>query len=86
LKVCTVVCSNGITTRSDWTYCIFCKKKNYKKDHKLHKIESQNRMKKILDAARHNSDYEKFTPLSTRWKKFKWATKLPFSGKHSQQF
>ena len=54
----TVVCSNGITTRSDWTYCIFCKKKSYKKDHKLHKIESQNRMKKILDAARRNSDYE----------------------------
>ena len=54
----TVVCSNGITTRSDWTYCIFCKKKSYKKYHKLHKIASQDRMKKILDAARRNSDYE----------------------------
>ena len=38
--------------------CIFCKKKSYKKDHKLHQIESQDRMKKILDAARRNSDYE----------------------------
>ena len=37
----TVVCSNGITTRSDWSYCIFCKKKSYIKDHKLLKIESQ---------------------------------------------
>ena len=37
----TCVCSNDITTRSDWTYCIFCKKKSYKKDHKLLKIESQ---------------------------------------------
>ena len=54
----TVVCSNGITTRSDWTYCIFCKKKSYRKDQKLHKIESQDRMKKILDASRRNSDYE----------------------------
>jgi hypothetical protein len=54
----TVVCSNGITTRSDWTCCIFCKKNSYKKYHKLHKIESQDRMKKILDAARRNSDYE----------------------------
>ena len=55
----TVVCSNDITTRSDWTFCIFCKKNSYKKkDHKLHKIESQDRMKKIFDAARRNSDYE----------------------------
>jgi hypothetical protein len=37
----TFVCSNDITTRSDWTYCIFCKKKSYKKKHKLLKIESQ---------------------------------------------
>jgi hypothetical protein len=37
----TFVCSNGITTRSDWSYCIFCKKKSYIKDHKLLKIESQ---------------------------------------------
>ena len=51
----TVVCSNDITTRS---YCIFCKMKSYKKDHKLNKFESQDRMKKILDAARRNSDYE----------------------------
>ena len=28
----TVVCSNDITTRSDWTFCIFCKKKSYKKE------------------------------------------------------
>jgi hypothetical protein len=27
----TFVSSNDITTRSDWTYCIFCKKKSYKK-------------------------------------------------------
>ena len=44
--------------RSDWTYCIFCKKESYKKYHKLHKIASQDRMKKKLDAARRNSDYE----------------------------
>ena len=28
----TFVCSNDITTRSDWTYCIFCQKKSYKKN------------------------------------------------------
>ena len=33
-------------------------RKVIKKGHKFHKIESQDRMKKKLDAARRNSDYE----------------------------
>jgi hypothetical protein len=36
----TFIYSYDITTRSDWTYCIFCQKKSYKKNHKLLKIES----------------------------------------------
>jgi hypothetical protein len=32
--------------------------KTYKKDGKLHKVESEERMKNILEAARHNLDHE----------------------------
>ena len=32
--------SSVITTRSDWQSCIFCTNKTYKKDGKLHKVES----------------------------------------------
>ena len=46
----------GVTTRSDWSNCIFCKNKSYKKDKKLHKIESEDRMKNILETARCKSD------------------------------
>jgi hypothetical protein len=48
--------SSVITTRSDWQSCIFCTNKTYKKDGKLHKVESKERMKNILEAARHNLD------------------------------
>ena len=50
--------SSVITTRSDWQSCIFCTNKTYIKDGKLHKVESEERMKNILEAARHNLDYE----------------------------
>jgi hypothetical protein len=50
--------SSVITTRSDWQSCIFCMNKTYKKDGKLHKVESEERMKNILEAARHNLDHE----------------------------
>ena len=50
--------SSVITTRSDWQSCIFCTNKTYKKDGKLHKVESEERMKNILEAARHNLDPE----------------------------
>jgi hypothetical protein len=52
--------SSVITTRSDWQSCIFCTNKTYKKDGKLHKVESEERMKNILEAASpgHNLDHE----------------------------
>jgi hypothetical protein len=42
----------------DWQSCIFCTNKTYKKDGKLHKVESEERMNNILEAARHNLDHE----------------------------
>ena len=48
--------SSVITTRSDWQSCIFCTNKTYKKDGKLHNVDSEERMKNILEAARHNLD------------------------------
>ncbi|VDI47141.1 Hypothetical predicted protein [Mytilus galloprovincialis] len=50
--------TSRITTRSEWYSCIFCKNKTYKKDAKLHKVESEDRIKNILEAARINSDHE----------------------------
>jgi predicted protein tyrosine phosphatase len=52
--------SSVITTRSDWQSCIFCTNKTYKKDGKLHKVEPEERMKNILEAASpgHNLDHE----------------------------
>jgi hypothetical protein len=50
--------SSVITIRSYWQSCIFCTNKTYKKDGKLHKVESEERMKNILEAARHKLDHE----------------------------
>ena len=52
--------SSVITTRSDWQSCIFCTNKTYKKDGKLHKVESEERMTNILETASpgHNLDHE----------------------------
>ncbi|VDI23730.1 Hypothetical predicted protein [Mytilus galloprovincialis] len=50
--------TSRITTRSEWYSCIFCKNTTYKKDAKLHKVESEDRIKNILEAARNNSDHE----------------------------
>ena len=49
--------SSVITTRPDWQSCIFCTNKTYKKDGKLHKVESEERMNNILEAAKHNLDH-----------------------------
>jgi len=50
--------SSVITTRPDWQSCIFCTNKTYKKDGKLHIVESEERMNNIFEAARHNLDHE----------------------------
>jgi hypothetical protein len=38
--------SSVITTRSDWQSCIFCTNKTYKKDGKLHKVDSEKKDEK----------------------------------------
>ncbi|CAC5425704.1 TH [Mytilus coruscus] len=50
--------TSRITTRSDWYSGIFCKNTTYKHDARLHKVESEDRIKNILEAARNNSDHE----------------------------
>jgi len=49
---------SSITTRSNWDSCIFCKNKTFKKDTKLHKLETEERKRNILEVAKRKSDSE----------------------------
>ncbi|CAC5405266.1 unnamed protein product [Mytilus coruscus] len=52
---------SGVCTRSkmqsfDWSSCIFCCNKTFKKDRKLRKFESDERIKNVLSVAESNDD------------------------------
>jgi hypothetical protein len=47
-----------------WDYCIFCRQKAIKKDRKLKRIESSERVKYILNAARGKFDYDLLSLLT----------------------
>ena len=47
-----------MTAPFDWSQCIFCKQKKYKKDRNLKRVESKDRVKKILHAANNKSDFD----------------------------
>ncbi|CAG2222484.1 unnamed protein product [Mytilus edulis] len=56
-------CSHPVQTRSmftpfDWTTCIFCKHKSYKRDKNLRHLESDERLQKISELADHKRDLE----------------------------
>jgi hypothetical protein len=48
----------------NWDYCIFCRQKAIKKDRKLKRIESSERVKYILNAARGKFDYDLLSLLT----------------------
>ncbi|CAG2205309.1 unnamed protein product [Mytilus edulis] len=48
----------------DWNACIICNNKSYKKDKKLIKIESDDRVGRILSAAHHYSDFHLISKIS----------------------
>jgi hypothetical protein len=48
----------------DWDYCIFCRQKAIKKDRKLKRIESSERVKYILNTARGKSHYDLLSLLT----------------------
>ena len=45
-----------MSSPTNWSACIFCNKKSYKQDKKLLKIESDERVSRITNAASHNGD------------------------------
>ncbi|CAC5420519.1 unnamed protein product [Mytilus coruscus] len=45
-----------MSSPTNWSACIFCNKKSYKQDKKLLKIESDERVSRITNAANHNGD------------------------------
>jgi hypothetical protein len=47
-----------MTAPFDWSQCIFCKQKSYKKDRNLKRVESKDRIKNILHAANNKSDFD----------------------------
>ena len=47
-----------MTAPFDWSQCIFCKQKSYKKDRNLKRVESKDRVKNILHAANNKSDFD----------------------------
>ena len=47
-----------MTAPFDWSQCIFCKQKSYKKDRNLKSVESKDRVKNILHAANNKSDFD----------------------------
>jgi hypothetical protein len=57
-----------------WDYCIFCRQKALKKDRKLKRIESSERVKYILNAARGKFDYDLLNRLTVD------------QGRHSKRF
>jgi hypothetical protein len=48
----------------NWDYCIFCRQKAIKKDRKLKRIESSERVNYILNAARGKFDYDLLSLLT----------------------
>jgi hypothetical protein len=48
----------------NWDYCIFCRQKSIKKDIKLKRIESSERVKYILNAARGKFHYDLLSLLT----------------------
>ena len=48
--------TRSMTTPFDWSQCIFCKQKSYKKDRNLKRVESKDRIKNILHAVNNKSD------------------------------
>ena len=54
------ICVNirSMTAPFDWSQCIFCKQKSYKKDRNLKRVESKDRVKNILHAANNKSDFD----------------------------
>jgi hypothetical protein len=45
-------------TSTDITLCIFCGKQTFKKDRKLHKIKTAERLQNVKDAAEGQNDYK----------------------------
>jgi hypothetical protein len=50
--------TRSMTAPFDWSQCIFCKQKSYKKDRNLKRVESKDRVKNILHAANNKSDFD----------------------------
>ncbi|CAG2187720.1 unnamed protein product [Mytilus edulis] len=76
-------CSHPVQTRSmftpfDWTTCIFCKHKSYKRDKNLRHLESDERLQKISELADHKQKYCFFLPpeLKTRYTSAKLQRRL----------
>ena len=54
--ICVKTCS--MTAPFDWSQCIFCKQKSYKKDRNLKRVKSKDRIKNILHAVNNKSDFD----------------------------
>ncbi|CAC5391599.1 unnamed protein product [Mytilus coruscus] len=52
----TNILTRSMSSPTNWSACIFCNKKSYKQDKKLLKIESDERVSHITNAANHNGD------------------------------
>ena len=52
----TSILTRFMSSPTNWSACIFCNKKSYKEDKKLLKIESDERLSSITNAANHNGD------------------------------
>jgi hypothetical protein len=50
--------TRSMTAPFDWSQCLFCKQKSYKKDRNLKRVESKDRVKNILHAANNKSDFD----------------------------
>ena len=50
--------TRSMTAPFDWSQCIFCKQKSYKKDRNLKRVESKDRVKNILHAANNKYDFD----------------------------
>ena len=50
--------TRSMTAPFDWSQCIFCKQKSYKKDRNLKRVEFKDRVKNILHAANYKSDFD----------------------------
>jgi hypothetical protein len=57
-SVSICVKTRSMTAPFDWSQCIFCKHKSYKKDRNLKRVESKDRVKNILHAVNNKSDFD----------------------------